>query len=262
MRRRLETAFIAVFAAGMSNPQAFASDLAEKRPYASHRPSIEIGIGYDHRPGGMRDAPALSVPFRAESYYSDSVDLVFSGWAGYSRHTGEDAFGLLAAPGFAYWFDGHTRVTTQVRTGFEHFNESGTSVFVLGADIRGERFVALHPERPYPEQDMLVPAVKFGGLSRMAAGRSDYSYLFAGLSLAYERGFGAPPGAPFHLRGKVMAEGEVQMDGDGGVTAYTTGLLELRAVKANGRLIVKGEIGVTSDFNDFTKVGMTLSRGF
>lgn len=210
----------------------------------------------------MAEAPAVSVPFRAESYYSDSVDLVFSGWAGYSRHTGEDAFGLLAAPGFAYWFDGRTRITSQLRTGFEHFNESGTSLFVLGADALAERFIALHPERPYPDQDMLVPALKFGALSRMTAGRSDYSYLFAGVSLAYERGFGAPPDAPFHLRGKAMAEGEVQVDGEGGVTAYTTGILELRAATAKGRMLVKGEIGVTSDFDDFTKVGVTLSRGF
>lgn len=251
-----------MIAAGIFYPQHLSVAAAEKRPHASRRPAIEIGIGYDHRPGGMRAAPAVSVPFRAETYLSDSVDLVFSGWAGYSRHTGEDAFGALVAPGLAYWIDARTRVTTQLRMGFEYFNERRIPVFVGGGDALAEHFAPLHPDRPYSEQDYIVPAVKFGALTRVRLLGEDYSYLFAGGSLAYERGLGGRKDAPFHLRAKLMAGGEVQLSENGNTGAFANALFELRAVRPDGRLIAKGEIGVTSDFADYTKIGMTLSRGF
>ncbi|MDJ0930125.1 hypothetical protein [Breoghania sp.] len=178
------------------------------------------------------------MPFRAENYYSDSVGLTFEDLAGYSRHTGEDALGLLVSPDFAYWLGARTRVTSYARLGFEYALDRetglGSDTFVLGADTRTEHFLPLRPERAYPDQDYVTPAVKFGAKSRV--GRAD---------------------APFHLRGKAMVESEVQIEGESKVTAYTTGRFEIRAVSVTGRLIAKGEIGVTIDSSAVTSPSPT-----
>ncbi|WP_321342677.1 hypothetical protein [Breoghania sp.] len=259
---------LGIYVAGAALLHGRPVEAAEKRPHADRRARLEVGIGYSHRPGTMHSAPEISVPFRRESFFSDSVDLVFEGWAGYSRHTGLDAFGLQIAPGFSYWLDSTTRITPQVRFGLDYltdltaFHPSGKTVLIAGADARAEHFASLHPERPYERQDFLVPGLKFGGLSRIDPTGSNYSYLMAGASLAYERGLPLTDKAPFHLRAKVMAESEAQVSTAGRLDVFATGLLELRAVRSDGRLIAKSEIGVTSDFGDYTKVSVTLARGF
>lgn len=249
-----------ILAAGYAWPAPFSASAAEKRPHALKMPRIEVGIGYAHRPGSMTQAPAISVPVRVESYFSDAVDLVFDGWAGYSRHTGDDAFGVLVAPGFAYWIDASTKIEPHARLGYEYFHERNDSVLVIGADALAERWIGLHPERAYPRQDYLVPGVKIGAVSRLRD-KGDYSYAFAGLALSYERGLGAL-GGDLHLRTKMTVESELQANGDGDLAGYHSAFVSLRMVKADGRLVAKGEIGVTSDFDDYTKVGVTLSRGF
>ncbi|WP_321335478.1 hypothetical protein [Breoghania sp.] len=261
-------AALGICVAGPALLQGGAVEAAEKRPYADHRPRFEIGIGYAHRPGAIHSAPEISIPFRRESFFSDSVDLVFEGWAGYSRHTGLDAFGLQIAPGFSYWLDSTTRITPQIRFGFDYltdltaFQASGKTVLIAGADVRTEHFASLHPDRPYERQDFLIPGLKLGGLSRIDPKGSDYSYLLGSISLAYERGIPLADDASFHIRTKVMAEGEAQVSGEGSLDTYASGLVELRAVKPDGRLIAKSEIAVTSDFGDYIKVGVTLARGF
>ncbi|WP_321499355.1 hypothetical protein [Breoghania sp.] len=266
--RPLAMAALVICVAGPALLQGGTVNAAEKRPYADHRPRFEIGIGYAHRPGAIHSAPEVSIPFRRESFFSDSVDLVFEGWAGYSRHTGLDAFGLQIAPGFSYWLDSTTRITPQVRLGFDYltdltaFQASGKTVLIAGADVRAEQFASLHPDRPYERQDFLIPGLKLGGLSRIDPTGSDYSYLMAGASLAYERGIPLADDAPFHFRAKLMAESEMQMNTEGTLDIYTTGLLELRAVRPDGRLIAKGEIGVTSDFGDYNRISVTFARGF